>query len=56
VSLRDRLLLRWMSAYPPYLGAGVRVRVVDEAGELVAEVDKLLSVRVRRPAGAAPAR
>jgi hypothetical protein len=28
VSLRNRLLLRWMSLYPPFLGAGVRVRIV----------------------------
>jgi hypothetical protein len=27
VSLRNRLLLRWMSLYPPFAGAGVRVRV-----------------------------
>ena len=27
---RGRLLLRWMSLYPPYLGAGVRVRVSDD--------------------------
>jgi hypothetical protein len=27
VSLRNRLLLRWMSLYPPFVGAGVRVRV-----------------------------
>jgi hypothetical protein len=31
VSLRNRLLLRWMSAYPPYVGAGVRVRIVGRA-------------------------
>lgn len=31
VSLRNRLLLRWMSLYPPVLGAGVRVRVVGRA-------------------------
>jgi len=29
VSLRNRLLLRWMSLYPPFLGAGVRVRVAN---------------------------
>jgi acyl-coenzyme A thioesterase PaaI-like protein len=28
MSLRKRLLLRTMSVYPPFLGAGVRVRVV----------------------------
>ena len=31
MSLRNRLLLRWMSVYPPYVGAGVRVRVVGRA-------------------------
>lgn len=29
MSLRNRLLLRWMSLYPPFVGAGVRVRVVS---------------------------
>ena len=31
MSLRNRLLLRWMSAYPPYLGAGVWVRVLGRS-------------------------
>lgn len=31
MSLRNRLLLRWMSLYPPFLGAGVRVRVAGRA-------------------------
>lgn len=31
MSLRNRLLLRWMSLYPPFLGAGVRVRVAARA-------------------------
>jgi acyl-coenzyme A thioesterase PaaI-like protein len=31
VSLRNRLLLRWMSVYPPYLGAGVRVSLVGRS-------------------------
>lgn len=31
MSLRNRLLLRWMSLYPPFAGAGVRVRVVGHA-------------------------
>ncbi|CAI8778865.1 MULTISPECIES: hypothetical protein [unclassified Pseudomonas] len=46
-------LLRWfMGFYPPYLGAGVRVRPIsddihDGAGTLVARVEKTLYVRLK---------
>jgi len=39
---RERWLVRFLNVYPPYLGAGVRARAVDEGGRRAIEVEMRL--------------
>lgn len=39
---RERWIVRFLNLYPPYLGAGIRVRPVDDGGRRAIEVEMKL--------------